>query len=118
MTDIRHLPPYIGPRYHARPFDFAFHKDSGVGVKDLCLGALTFGDASGYDIKKFFPQSFSRFYAAGYGSIYPALTELTVADLVGCLHKRAAPGRTASSIALRSRDHVAFARGLPATQPR
>ncbi|MHB8404077.1 MAG: PadR family transcriptional regulator [Gammaproteobacteria bacterium] len=89
-----------------------------MSVKDLCLGALTFGNASGYDIKKFFPQSFSHFYAADYGSIYPALTELTVAGLMGCLHKRAAPGRTASSIALRSRDHVVFAHGLPATQSR
>ncbi len=50
-----------------------------MGVKDLCLGVLTFGNANGYDIKKFFPQNFGHFYAAGHGSIYPELTELTAA---------------------------------------
>lgn len=55
-----------------------------MNVKDLCLGALTFGDASGYDLKKFFETSFSHFCAAGYGSIYPALAELTAAGLVSC----------------------------------
>lgn len=53
-----------------------------VDVKDLCLGALTFGDASGYDIKKFFENTFSHFFIAGYGSIYPALAELTKANLI------------------------------------
>ncbi|MGA9851786.1 MAG: PadR family transcriptional regulator [Gammaproteobacteria bacterium] len=54
-------------------------------MKDLCLGALTFGDASGYDLKKFFETTFSHFCAAGYGSIYPALAELTAEGLVSCL---------------------------------
>ena len=53
-----------------------------MDVKDLCLGALTFGDATGYDIKKFFERTFSHFFVAGYGSIYPALAELTRAKLI------------------------------------
>lgn len=59
-------------------------KESAVDVKDLCLGALTFGEASGYDLKKFFEETFSHFCGAGYGSIYPALAELTDAKLVTC----------------------------------
>ena len=55
-----------------------------VDVKDLCLGALSFGDATGYDIKKFFENTFSHFFLAGYGSIYPALASLTAAGLVSC----------------------------------
>jgi PadR family transcriptional regulator, regulatory protein AphA len=55
-----------------------------LNVKELCLGALTYGDASGYDLKKFFEQTFSHFCVAGFGSIYPALAELTAAGLVTC----------------------------------
>lgn len=55
-----------------------------MNVKELCLGALTYGDASGYDLKKFFEQTFSHFCVAGFGSIYPALAELTAAGLVTC----------------------------------
>ena len=61
-----------------------------MDVKDLCLGALTFGDASGYDIKKFFESSFSHCFLAGYGSIYPALAELTDEKLVTA---RTVPGK-------------------------
>ena len=55
-----------------------------MDVKTLCLGALTFGEASGYDIKKFFECTFSHFFVAGYGSIYPALADLTEQGLVTC----------------------------------
>ena len=55
-----------------------------MDVKDLCLGMLTFGDASSYDIKKLFAQSFRHFCMAGYGSIYPALAKLTAAGLMSC----------------------------------
>lgn len=55
-----------------------------MNVKELCLGALTFGDASGYDLKKFFETTFSQFCSASYGSIYPALAELTAEGLVSC----------------------------------
>jgi DNA-binding PadR family transcriptional regulator len=61
-----------------------------LDVKDLCLGALTYGDATGYDIKKFFESSFSHCFLAGYGSIYPALAELTDEKLVTA---RTLPGR-------------------------
>ena len=55
-----------------------------MDVKTLCLGVLTLRDMTGYEIKKHFEESFAHFFVAGYGSIYPALGELTRADLVSC----------------------------------
>ena len=55
-----------------------------MDVKTLCLGVLTMGEASGYEIKKVFEDSFSHFYVAGFGSIYPALAELTRQGAVTC----------------------------------
>ncbi len=55
-----------------------------MDVKTLCLGVLSLGEASGYEIKKVFEQSFSHFYVAGFGSIYPALATLTHEGYVTC----------------------------------
>lgn len=55
-----------------------------MDVKTLCLGVLSMGDASGYEIKKVFEEAFSHFYVAGFGSIYPALAELSREGLVTC----------------------------------
>ncbi|MEN8176388.1 MAG: PadR family transcriptional regulator, partial [Pseudomonadota bacterium] len=51
-------------------------------IKTLCLGALCFGDATGYDIKKLFEAAFNHFHTASFGSIYPALSQLQDAGLV------------------------------------
>ena len=62
-------------------------------VKTLCLGVLTLGDASGYEIKKAFEDSpVGDFMEASYGSIYPALTKLTDEGLVTC-DERSQEGR-------------------------
>ena len=53
-----------------------------MDVKTLCLGALTEGDKSGYEIKRCFEEAFSHFFVAGFGSIYPALAELSRRGLV------------------------------------
>lgn len=53
-----------------------------MDIKTLCLGALSHGEASGYDIKKWFEGAFSHFFAAGFGSIYPALAELAREGLI------------------------------------
>jgi len=54
-------------------------------VKDLCLGALYLGDASGYEIRKLFEQGpFSHFAHVSFGSIYPALGQLLKNGLVRC----------------------------------
>ena len=55
-----------------------------MDVKTVCLGMLTDGPATGYDLKKEFESSFAHFFAAGYGSIYPALSSLAEQDLVDC----------------------------------
>ena len=55
-----------------------------MDVKTVCLGMLTDGEASGYDLKKHFESSFGHFFAAGYGSIYPALASLAADGQVSC----------------------------------
>ena len=55
-----------------------------MDVKTLCLGVLTEGDQTGYEIKQRFEEGFRHFFVAGYGSIYPALAELTRRGLVHC----------------------------------
>ena len=53
-----------------------------MDIKTVCLGMLTDGEASGYDLKKCFEESFGHFFPAGYGSIYPALATLARNGLV------------------------------------
>jgi DNA-binding PadR family transcriptional regulator len=88
-----------------------------VDVKDLCLGALTYGDATGYDLKKFFESTFSHCFLAGYGSIYPALAELTEEKLVSA---RTVPGQAGPSkklYHLTDAGRKAFLAQLEATEP-
>jgi PadR family transcriptional regulator AphA len=58
-----------------------------MDVKTLCLGVLSMGPASGYEIKKRLEDSFSHFYDASFGSIYPALSRLQEAGLVDCTYE-------------------------------
>ncbi|MGH6853992.1 MAG: PadR family transcriptional regulator [Aestuariivirga sp.] len=54
-----------------------------MNVRTLCLGVLTVGEASGYEIKKEIEEGlFSHFIDASYGSIYPALMQLHEEGLV------------------------------------
>lgn len=55
-----------------------------MDVKQLCLGVLTSGEATGYDIKRYFELNFEHFFRAGFGSIYPALNNLLERNLVTC----------------------------------
>ena len=56
-----------------------------MDVKTLCLGVLSRGDATGYEIRKQVTEGpFRYFFHAGYGSIYPALNQLSDDDLVTC----------------------------------
>lgn len=63
-----------------------------MDFQTVCLGILSFGEASGYDIKQRFERTYRHFFAAGYGSIYPALARLAEEGLVIC---REVPGRGA-----------------------
>ena len=54
-----------------------------MNVRTLCLGILSFREASGYEIKKEIEEGqFSNFIDASFGSIYPALNQLHVEALV------------------------------------
>lgn len=55
-----------------------------MDIRTLCLGILTYGESSGYEIKKAFEGRLNLAYDAGFGSIYPALTKLTQLGFVSC----------------------------------
>jgi PadR family transcriptional regulator, regulatory protein AphA len=55
-----------------------------MDIRTLCLGVLSFGPASGYEIKKQVERVFGSFFDASFGSIYPALNALTREGLVSC----------------------------------
>src|SRR6202012_6279642 len=54
-----------------------------MDVRTICLGILSRGDATGYEIKKLFDDDgYQHFVEASFGSIYPALNRLTAEGLV------------------------------------
>jgi DNA-binding PadR family transcriptional regulator len=54
-----------------------------MDVRTICLGILTRGNATGYEIRKTFEESgLQNFVEASFGSIYPALGRLTEEGLV------------------------------------
>lgn len=54
-----------------------------MDVRTICLGILTRGPATGYEIKKLFEDDgYQHFVEASFGSIYPALSRLTEEGLV------------------------------------
>lgn len=56
-----------------------------MNARTLCLGILSFGNATGYEIKKMVEDGmFNHFIEASYGSIYPALTRMTEDGLLTC----------------------------------
>lgn len=48
-----------------------------MDVRTMCLGILSLGEASGYEIKKMLEGPLGSFFDASFGSIYPALAQLT-----------------------------------------
>lgn len=88
-----------------------------MDVKTVCLGMLTDGDASGYDLKKYFECSFGHFFAAGYGSIYPALATLARNGLVEYeeIPQDGKPDRKVYSITAKGREELM--RGLNDANP-
>lgn len=54
-----------------------------MDVRTICLGILTRGSATGYEIRRTFDESgLQHFVEASLGSIYPALSRLTEEGLV------------------------------------
>jgi len=87
-----------------------------MDVKTVCLGMLTDGAASGYDLKKHFESTFGHFFAAGYGSIYPALSSLAEQGLVSCEHipQEGKPDRKVYEITPEGRTYLLTALENPA----
>ena len=55
-----------------------------MDAKTICLGLLSFEEASGYDLKKHCESTVDYFFPTGFGSIYPALAALAEQALVTC----------------------------------
>lgn len=69
-----------------------------MNISTLCLAILSFGDCTGYDIRKASTEgSFSYFVDASYGSIYPALARLADKGLV-TVRDEMQPGKPARRI--------------------
>lgn len=64
-----------------------------MDIRTACLGLLSYGEATGYDIKQRCERICSHFFAAGYGSIYPALAELAREGFVACREEPGAGGQ-------------------------
>jgi len=89
-----------------------------MDVKTLCLGALTEGDKTGYEIKRCFEDAFSHFFGAGFGSIYPALAELSRAGLVSCRSVEQDKRPDKKVYSLTAAGHRLLVEELMATPPR
>ena len=84
-----------------------------MDVKTLCLGVLSRGDATGYEIKKQCEEGpFAYFYAAGFGSIYPALNALKNDGLIS-VKEVAQSGKPAKKVySITADGRLAFIRAL------
>ncbi|MCF4164189.1 PadR family transcriptional regulator [Zavarzinia compransoris] len=79
-----------------------------MDIKTVCAGLLTFGEASGYEIKKLFEDgTFSGVYDASFGSIYPALTRLAEEGHVLCRaeEQQGRPDKKVYSLTPKGRAH-------------
>ena len=94
----------------------AWRDKNAMDVKTVCLGMLTDGPASGYDLKKCFESSFGHFFAAGYGSIYPALATLARNGMVEFeeVPQEGKPDRKVYTITDKGREHLMQALDNPA----
>lgn len=89
-----------------------------MNTKELCLGTLLLGDASGYEIKAMFEKAFRHFQRTSYGSIYPALNALLKDGLVSVTNKTQSgrPDKKTYSITTAGKAH--FDAIIHATEPK
>ena len=84
-----------------------------MDVKTLCLGVLSRGDATGYEIKKQCEEGpFGYFYAAGFGSIYPALNALKNDKLITVKQIAQSSKPAKKMYSLTAEGRLAFVRAL------
>ena len=90
----------------------------GMNVRTLCLGILSMGDATGYEIRKRVEEgAFSHFIDASYGSIYPALAQLLKEGLATVRTEVAEEGRPPRKVySITAQGRSALAQAL-ATDP-
>lgn len=89
-----------------------------MDTKTLCLGVLTLGPASGYDIRRRFEDTFGHFMDVAPSAVYPALKELHRERLVSC-EPVAQEGRPNKKVyGLTDAGKRAFAAALADTRPR
>ena len=87
-----------------------------MNVRTVCLGVLTLGDASGYEIRKMFEDGPFRYFTdAGFGSIYPSLNRLLNEELVDCTEhaQEKRPDKKVYSITEKGRRTLAGALASP-----
>lgn len=92
-----------------------------MDVRTICLGILTRGDATGYEIKKAFEDGgLQHFVEASFGSIYPALSRLTDEGLVSVREEaqEKRPDRKVYSITLAGRAALLGALMKPLSEDR
>lgn len=88
-----------------------------LDVPTICLGLLTHGEATGYDLKKSIEEGpAGTFLDASFGSIYPALSRLTREGLVRVREEKGDRGRPKKIYAITETGTQRFAetlRGVP-----
>jgi DNA-binding PadR family transcriptional regulator len=88
-----------------------------MNVKTLCLGFLSLRNATGYEIKKDVEEGlFSHFIDASFGSIYPALGQLSAEGCVTveAMEQTGKPDKKVYAITERGREVLARAvAGVP-----
>lgn len=62
-----------------------------MDVRTLCLGVLSFGESSGYGLRRAIADWFGHFGQASLGAIYPALAKLSAAGAVEVVGDAGAP---------------------------
>ncbi len=81
-----------------------------MDVGTLCLGVLSFGDTTGYGIRKAVADWFKHFGQASLGAIYPALAKLTARGAIEVIGAPDAPlEKRVFRITARGRDELAAA---------
>jgi DNA-binding PadR family transcriptional regulator len=92
-----------------------------MDVRTICLGLLTRGNATGYEIKKQFEEDgYRQFAEASFGSIYPALNHLAMEGLVSVREEQQTrrPDRKVYSITPAGRAHFVDALMKPLQEDR
>lgn len=76
-----------------------------MDTRTLCLGVLSLGDHSGYDIKKRLDDTFGYFMDVSHGAIYPALRALLEEGCITCttVHQDGRPNRKVYSLTERGK---------------